>query len=37
MNVVGSIGGMTVAGREMSNAFSTTNPISSMGCMIKNI
>jgi len=37
MNVVWSIGGMTVAGGGMSNAFATTNPISAMGCMIMNI
>jgi len=37
MNVVWSIGGTTVAGGEMSNAFSTTNPISAMGFTIMNI
>jgi hypothetical protein len=37
MNVVWSIGGMTVAGGKMSNAVSTTNPISAIGCTIMNI
>jgi len=37
MNVVWNIGGMTVARGEMSNAFSTTDPLSAMGCTIMNI